>query len=99
MTHEELMAQLNAEVVATIADKAVTRGQLNTAFDAVKNAEHWKNPINAVIDAATLEKIGGEAVLTEAVIFFAGCAPTIAPARKRGTFRVRAVGYWVAVGA
>jgi hypothetical protein len=69
-----------------------SRAELHAAFSAVQDPANWKNPIDAVIDASAQD------VTLEAVVFFAGCLPTF---KKRGDGRlnVKAVGYYVAVGA
>jgi hypothetical protein len=92
--------ELDAQIVARIMGRDVPRGELSRAFDRVADCAHWKNPIDATIDVAgdfDLE------VIREAVVFFAGCRPTFTPVRG-GTlpgarYRVRAVGYYAAVGA
>jgi hypothetical protein len=68
------------------------------AFDAVADKANWKNPIDAVVDAYTRE------LVREAVIFFAGCVPSFEPLTGTttggiGRYRVKAVGYYNAVGA
>jgi len=69
-----------------------SRAELKAAFELVEDKTNWKNPINKVVGAdANLDMI------REAVIFFAGCVPTYT---LEGTsYRVKAVGYYVAVGA
>lgn len=69
-----------------------TDEELREAFEKVQNKKHWKNPINAVCLREDQD------VITEAVIYFAGCVPTFTPI---GTdkLRCRAVGYYIAVGS
>jgi hypothetical protein len=67
---------------------------MSKAFDLVKDGEHWKNPIDK-----TLELTDEQRRITEdAIIFYAGCVPTITKVAG-GKYRVRAVGYYNAVGA
>ena len=62
----------------------------------MKPAKHWKARINAVIDAAD------EAVVHDAIIHFTGSCPEsypISTGKHAGKIRVRAAGYWSAIGA
>ena len=70
------------------------QAKLSAAFDRVKNAKHWKNPINKIL-ALTPEERN---VIEDAVIHFAGCVPTFIKMAD-GRTRVVAVGYYNAVGA
>jgi len=75
-----------------------SRADLREAFEAVEDPSNWKMPIDAAIPA------WAEDITREAVIFFAGCVPTfeeINPKARRSVrrLRVRAVGYYAAVGA
>ena len=72
----------------------VTRGEASAAFDRVKNPSHWKNPVDAIVEAT----IDETAVISQAVTFYTGSRPTI---RKLGArvFRVTAAGYFATVGA
>lgn len=96
---DEVRASMNQEV-ATVNGKRVTRGQLAAAFDIVSNKENWKCPIDAHV-RLTDDEI---AMVTEAVIFFAGCTPEIERKSRKaedGTikYRVTAIGYYEAIGA
>ncbi|MDR2142540.1 MAG: hypothetical protein LBR11_12305 [Deltaproteobacteria bacterium] len=66
--------------------------QLRSAFESVANKADWKGPIDALVQADQVKMVA------EAIDFFAGCRPTYAPAAN-GQVRVRAVGYYEAVGA
>lgn len=75
-----------------------SRAELKEAFEAVEHPEHWKMPIDAAIPEHMRD------VVEQAVIFYAGCRPTFTPinpkARKANRrLNVKAVGYYVAVGA
>lgn len=76
-----------------------TRGQLEDAFNAVANQENWKLPVDARVPVGqfTCEQVHA------AVVFFAGCVPTFKveknPEDAGYHWRVRAVGYYAAVGA
>lgn len=70
-----------------------TDEQLKEAFDKVKNREHWKDRINAVVgEDEDLD------LISFAVGYYTGGVPTISRARGGG-YRVRARGYWACVGA
>lgn len=67
---------------------------MDVAFKKVQNKEHWKFPIDK-----TLELSADEQRLTEdAIIFYTGSVPTFQKL-PNGKTRVRAVGYYNAVGA
>lgn len=67
--------------------------QLHEAFDKVCNPENWKLPIDATCTRADID------ILSEAIVFFAGCRPTFEPIHGTDNYRVRAVGYYAAVGS
>lgn len=95
------------QVVARILGRNVTRATLREAFDRVADKTNWKNPIDAevVIESGDYEM----ETIREAVVFFAGCRPSftfVRVVRRIGAndsgsnlYRVRAAGYYVAVGA
>lgn len=70
-----------------------TREQLLAAFNKVCDEVNWKMPIDATCESDDLD------IITEAIIFFAGCRPTFEPIHGTELVRVRAVGYYEAVGA
>ena len=73
--------------------------ELHSAFDRVKNKEHWKLPIQCSIDYKDQEDIN---LITEAVVHFTGSVPQFDVYQlKSGKKRVRifAVGYYYAIGA
>jgi hypothetical protein len=83
--------------VAESYDETVAR--LKPAFDLVKNPEHWKDAINTVVTEEQIASVGGRETIEEAVIFYTGSIPEFSKSRKKGTFRVRALGYWAVIGA
>lgn len=67
--------------------------QLQQAFTSVQNPVHWKNPIDATINK------DDQALVHEAIVYFAGCNPKFEPIMGTELLTVKAVGYYVAVGA
>lgn len=76
----------------------VTRAIALAAFNAVAPRDNWKGRIDVVLARSTVRDLGGVEVIREAVIFFTGSVPTIDDL-DAGTVRVRAAGYYAAVGA
>ena len=70
-----------------------SREHLLTAFNTVCNKSNWKMPIDATIEGDDSD------VVSQAIIYFAGCAPSFEPIHGTERLRVRAVGYYQAVGA
>lgn len=70
----------------------VMQARLTKLFDAVANKTHWKNPVDATMDAAMFEAMGGEAAFTEAVVHFTATVPRFV--RYPGLVRVMAAGYY-----
>jgi len=67
-------------------------------FDLVAPKDNWKKRIDALVDPAELSRLGvTENDLCHAVTFYTGSVPTIS--RERGSIRVRAAGYYAAIGA
>lgn len=74
-----------------------TQEQLEAAFDEVKNARHWKNPISRYIKKPDDAK---RDLLTSAVIHFTGSVPEFYPhPTKSGYVRISAAGYYATIGA
>lgn len=98
---QAVLDSLETMIVARIDGRDVTRGELRRAFDAVANPTNWKLPVRGQLTPNEVEKLGGVAVIREAVIFFTGSVPTIgrAPHVAGNGFRVVAEGYYSAVGA
>lgn len=85
-----------------LADAAKpSQEQLREAFGWVQNKQHWKNPIDARLALNEDER----ELVAAAVVHFAGCVAEITPVSGqpirggRKVYRVRAVGYYAAVGA
>lgn len=90
----KILADSNAQIVARVVDRDVTRGELSKAFDSVADRANWKNPINAVVALDSF----GICLLTEAVIFFTGSVPSY-KSLGGGKYRVTAAGYYRTIGA
>lgn len=71
----------------------LTQEQLEAAFNKVKNPSHWKDRIDAVIDAADWDHV------EKAVIYFTGSVPEVVETLADGKLRIVAAGYWEAIGA
>ena len=75
-----------------------SRAELREAFEMVQHHENWKLPIDSAIPECMADQV------REAVIFFAGCVPTFTAVNPKAKasfrrLRVRAIGYYAAVGA
>jgi hypothetical protein len=68
---------------------------LGPAFDKIKDKEHWKNPINAVIDRKDFKNC------MNACVYFTGSNLTMVldNSLPDDKCRVRADGYYLAIGA
>lgn len=96
-----LEQELNEQIVEVIDGRQISRAALSDAFNRVANQKNWKLPIDAVVevdDGAELE------LILRSIVFFAGCRGEAAPVKARvgkGSmrYRIRAVGYYAAVGA
>ena len=75
------------------AHEEYTVEQLQQAFTSVQNSEHWKNPISATINKDDQD------LVHEAIVYFAGCNPQFEPIMGTELLTVKAVGYYIAVGA
>ncbi len=88
------------EVVSTVDGSSVTRGELAAIFDKIKNEEHWKNPIDKIVEIKNDHEM---AMIEEAVIFFTGSVPDFKPMSQcrpgRSVYHVTADGYFQAIGA
>lgn len=65
-----------------------TTEELAKAFEDVKDKEHWKNPIDAVVP------LGQKDVLEKAIPWYTGTEPTFYDIDKEGYLRVTAPGYF-----
>lgn len=86
---------MDNEIVAKVGRLSFTQKQLKAYFNAVADKSNWKNPINATVTLKTRRDVTGT---VQAVIFFAGCVPSITKIR-RGLYRVTAAGYYLSIGA
>ncbi len=66
--------------------------EMDVAFTRVQDKDHWKNPVNAVVEADEVE------VTRAAVAFYTGSEAHF-EAREDGRVNVWAEGYYNAVGA
>jgi hypothetical protein len=73
-------------------DDKYTRDQLDKAFKEVANKENWKYPVDAEISEQDRD------ITERAIIYFTGSVPLFTK-KKNGRLRVRAVGYYVAIGS
>lgn len=71
-----------------------TQAELDAAFDLVKAKDHWKNPIDATIEADEDTR----AAIHAAVAFFTGSETTVHP-QPDGRVRFTAPGYYLTIGA
>jgi hypothetical protein len=87
--------EMNSVIVDAFRGRQITRGEFAAAFDLVADKANWKLAIDAEVPAVGEFEIY---VLKQAVIFFTASIPqieTVAP----GRVRVKADGYYAAVGA
>lgn len=94
------------QLVAKVNGRMVSRGQLSDAFEKVRPAGNWKDPIRAEVMIEGDEEL---AMIREAVVFFTGSIPAfkaIRPVRPiKGDYggamlySVRAAGYYLTIGA
>ena len=73
--------------------KKYTQQQLHDAFTKVQDKQHWKNPIDALVEKKDID------IVTEAIIHFTGSIPTFQPKKGSGKYRVQAAGYFLTIGA
>ncbi len=87
------IARERAESFAQVVNEfGETRGELDRLFELVKPKDHWKGAIDAWVPGLT-----DLVALKRAIIFFTGSAPVFEAGI--GQVRVRAAGYWAAVGS
>ena len=85
--------------IAPTNTREYSEEELHSAFDRVKNKEHWKLPIRCTIDYKDEDDID---LIRESIIYFTGSVPDIDVRElKNGKKRVKvsAVGYYIAIGA
>jgi hypothetical protein len=91
-----IKAEGDAQVVAEVCGRRVTRGELSAAFDKVRNSAHWKNRIDAKVRVSGYEELQ---MIVEAIEFFTGSRAEVSLAPEPETYHVRAVGYFAAIGS
>lgn len=86
--------ELETPVADTVEGIVAASDRRLEVFELVQNEDHWKNPIDATIDAdaATMDEIA------DAVVFYTGSVPTFERVQGNG-LRVRAAGYYRTIGA
>lgn len=67
--------------------------ELSAAFDRVKNPEHWKGPIDAVVRVTTGAGAADMATILEAIEFYTATTGIVHDLGD-GRFRILAPGYW-----
>lgn len=71
--------------------------RLRAAFRRVApTGMNWKEPIDAIVTIKTDDEYDE---IDEAVIYFTGSVATITPLKRVNQFRVRARGYYAAIGS
>lgn len=107
-THDAEALEARKQIVARIAGRDVTRGELADLFDRLVLATlgdapldrgSWKCPLDGELELDGWQVLA----LREAVIFFTGSVPTFRPLRRptlhTRRYRVTAAGYYATVGA
>ncbi len=94
VAHQLDIERANAEIVAEVNGRKVTRGELKLAFELVEDDKNWKNPIDITIDDPGSAMIS---MIDEAVLFFTGARPIFEYDNKN--VRVHAAGYYLSIGA
>ena len=90
-TAESGPGMTGAEIDAYLAQATCgfTQAQIEAAFESVQDAQHWKNPINAIVDRAQIE------VLTRAIPYYTGTPAFFDDVEGQpGKVRVTADGYY-----
>lgn len=92
------MADRNNEIVWEVGPFAFTHADLDEAFERVRVPMlPWKAPIDRVLVDVTL---ADKVVIDAACRYFAGCPARFTPVGSASVLtRVKAAGYWEAVGA
>jgi hypothetical protein len=66
-----------------------TQDQLETAFNAVKNKDQWKGPIEAKVTANEL------ALAYWSIVFYTATNPEVSYDEDTGEFHITSEGYWL----
>lgn len=92
-------AYLEDMIVACIDGNDITHRQMKDAFDLVCNPDNWKLPIDTYIENPGEHMLE---VIKDAVMYFTGTTAyfrRVPETSGKDTFRVRAEGYYVGIGA
>lgn len=92
------MRDWDIPVTNIVGVKTVKRGALEDAFRRVCDPVAWKNPIDKTIPISELTPYD-LALISEAIVFFAGCHSVMNINTVEKTVRIQAEGYYSAVGA
>lgn len=83
--------------MGALTRREYTQAQLEVAFDLIKPAGHWKDPIDATVQIDDVKRAGGEMAIREAIVHFTA---TLAVVESDGpTMRFMAAGYWAGPAA
>lgn len=66
-----------------------SRQEMEKAFRAVQDKEHWKNPINSCVRAEDVE------VTKEAIVYFTATEATLGENLGNGWYKIMAPGYYL----
>ena len=81
-------AAANAAAYLNDARGGFSDDEIKAAFDLVKNADHWKNPIDAVIDRSSQD------VVAVAIAWYTATPAEFEDTDEPDKVRVTAVGYF-----
>ena len=93
---EEAMSGEDYQAFTTDSGRAVMQSEAKAAFERVQNADHWKGPVNKVLDA-TIDEVE---VISLAIPHFTGTRAytyiigTVDKKKMAGRFQIKADGYW-----
>lgn len=88
---------MNADsLLPVVFGRRIPITELCAAFDRVKDATRWKNPINATIPELNKEE---ELIMGSAITFYTGSVATFTALDENNFVQVKADGYYVAIGA
>jgi hypothetical protein len=85
---------LQLDDVETPIYNGYSRAQLQSAFDRVRPAGSWKNPIEAYFPQLSAEDFKA---IDAALVFFCGCHASMV--NTSGIVKVTAPGYYLTIGA
>jgi len=93
------LAEAKNEVVVTLGEYRFTQSELEEAFNKVAPKDNWKMPVDATAEFSSVRE---RIALHVAVPFFTGSVPTLEFVTDNGefsTYKVKAAGYYEAIGA